>query len=97
MHNCVTCTCIPANMQTCMSIDTFLNLHYLLLVFLRPPRWTMYMRVHACAYVYTYVHTCIPTHPHIFTQSTNTHYSHTCMHTYNTCTHVTWIHAYIHE
>jgi len=49
--------------------------------------WAVYMCINVYVYVYTYMHTCTPTHPRICAQSTYTRYTHTCMHTYNTCTH----------
>ena len=44
------------------------------------------------------MHTCIPTHPRTCIHDTHTHYTHTCMHTYNTCTNTyldTFIHALV--
>ena len=49
--------------------------------------WAVYMCINEYVYVYTYMHTCTPTHTRICAQSTYTRYTHTCMHTYNTCTH----------
>ena len=74
---------------------TLPNLHHLLMLFLLQPRWAMYMCINAYAYVYTYMHTCIPTHPQTCIHDTHTHYKHTCMHAYNTCTN-TYLDTFIH-
>ena len=57
-----------------------------LMLFLLPPCSAVYMCINAYTYVYTYVHTCIPTHPRTCIHDTHTHYTKTCMLTYNTCT-----------
>jgi len=64
MHTCDTCTFILSNMPTYMCQKTFLDLHHPLSFFLLPPRWAMYMRTHAYAYICIHTCTCIPTHPH---------------------------------